>query len=427
MNVLHINTTGLAGGASRALWWLHVGLREEGHRSRMLTFDGPVPEKGVHRLGGGSCLWRAAHWLNRKAEAWTGLDGLLAPQTFFFDPTPYRRADIINLRNLHGHRFSLWALPRLERFAPLLWRLPDMWPLTGGCVHPMECTRWLTGCGQCVHLRSYPTSRVDHSALVFRAKRLIYSRINPVIVTPSEWLRRQVQASPLMARFRVHAIPNGVDLRTFRPVDRAAARASLGLREEEKVILFAAHNVADRLKGGDLLLGALSHLRGAGGLADVRLMTVGERAEGLTADLDWPVLDLGMVHSDRLLAAAYSAADVFVGPSRAESFGLVFAESAACGLPAVAFRTTAIPGIVRHGRTGLLARPFDVRELARNLHTLLTDTEVRDRMSSECRAVAESEFDYRLMTGRYLRVYEEKLEERARRRAEHAPEGGDDG
>jgi glycosyltransferase involved in cell wall biosynthesis len=62
------------------------------------------------------------------------------------------------------------------------------------------------------------------------------------------------------------------------------------------------------------------------------------------------------------LAAEYSAADVFVFPSRTDTFGLVLLEAMASGLPIAAYPVTGPIDVVREGRTGILSA--DLRSAA---------------------------------------------------------------
>jgi glycosyltransferase involved in cell wall biosynthesis len=57
---------------------------------------------------------------------------------------------------------------------------------------------------------------------------------------------------------------------------------------------------------------------------------------------------------DEDLARHYAAADVFVFPSRTDTFGVVMLEANACGLPVAAFPVTGPCDVVRHGVTGIL-------------------------------------------------------------------------
>lgn len=86
-------------------------------------------------------------------------------------------------------------------------------------------------------------------------------------------------------------------------------------------------------------------------------MTFGEKGEMFTESAGIQTFDLGFVSSDRLKAMAYSVADLFIMPSRAENFPLVLLESMACGTPMVSFRVGGVTDLVRPGITGYLAEP----------------------------------------------------------------------
>jgi len=75
----------------------------------------------------------------------------------------------------------------------------------------------------------------------------------------------------------------------------------------------------------------------------------------------------------------YQQADLFVLPSRRESFGLVLAEAMACGLPVVATTAGAIPEVIVDGVTGVLVPPDDPHALASAVVSLLSD---RPRMQA---------------------------------------------
>jgi glycosyltransferase involved in cell wall biosynthesis len=76
----------------------------------------------------------------------------------------------------------------------------------------------------------------------------------------------------------------------------------------------------------------------------------------------------------------YAMADVYVMPSRWESFGLVFLEAMNFSLPVISTRTQAIPEVVDDRNTGLLGGNGDVMALAANMTLLATDAELRKKM-----------------------------------------------
>jgi alpha-maltose-1-phosphate synthase len=82
----------------------------------------------------------------------------------------------------------------------------------------------------------------------------------------------------------------------------------------------------------------------------------------------------------------WQAADVFVMPSRAEAFGIVYQEAAAAGLPVIASRINAIPEIVEHAVTGLLVPPGDDRALVGAMREMIISRDRRHAFGRAARA-----------------------------------------
>jgi glycosyltransferase involved in cell wall biosynthesis len=73
-------------------------------------------------------------------------------------------------------------------------------------------------------------------------------------------------------------------------------------------------------------------------------------------------------------------ADLFALASLTESYGMVFAEALAAGVPVVGNRVGGVPEIVRHGGTGLLCAPLSRKEWRRSLKRLITSAKTRNAM-----------------------------------------------
>lgn len=224
--------------------------------------------------------------------------------------------------------------------------------------------------------------------------------IAPSAVVRDDLIRRGVRAP-------VTVVPTGVDLERFRPGDRGAARRALGLPDDVPVLLYVGR--LDREKSVDRVL--LAFDRVASTVPRARLVLVGQgtetaRLQRLAGSLTAPgrVTFLG-VRAHETLPVCYQAADVFVFASETETQGLVLAEAAACGLPAVAVGASGCDEVVRDGETGLLTKS-EPAALAEAAIGLLLDAERRAAMALRAREVAACEFDVRLQIDRTLAVYE---------------------
>jgi glycosyltransferase involved in cell wall biosynthesis len=404
LSVLHVSTAENEGGSGRAAWRIHRGLKALGHQSHMLvgTASGNDPDVDtVHGGGIGRLKDRLAEEVTRRL----GWQYLYYPSRRRVLRHPWvTDADIIQLYNTHGGYFSHRWLPALSRQAPVVWRLSDMWPLTGHCAYAGDCGRWREGCGACPDLATYPPVPRDTTAKLWRIKQQSYRLTDLTIVTPSRWLEEIAQASPLFAGCAVHRIPNGLDLDVFRPVDKAAARTVLGLDPARPVVAFAAHVLDDNpRKGGHLLMEALA--RCDAGTMPPMLLLLGVDGGKLAAQSPWPVHALGYIRDDRLLAAAYAAADVVAAPSLAENLSNSLLEAMACGTPVLAFDAGGTADAVRHRENGWLAKAGDAASLADGLSVLLGDGDLRQKLGAEARRTIETEFEAGLQARRFASLY----------------------
>jgi glycosyltransferase involved in cell wall biosynthesis len=310
---------------------------------------------------------------------------------------------------LYGNFFSYLALPRLTQHKPTVFTLHDMWTMTGHCAFNLGCERWRRGCGRCPHLDTMPAVRRDATHVEWLLKQWTYSRSQLVVVAPSAWMATLARDS-IMGRFPVHHIPNGVDTDVYTPLDPVECRVLLGISPEKTVLMFSAHDLRDRRKGGDLLLQAVSLLPRTVASRLV-LLLVGNAPHGLPVR-DIQVVPVGHVMQDRFKAICYSAADLFVFPTRWDNMPLTLLESLACGTPVVSFKVGGVPEIVRPGVTGALAEPENVEDLAAQVLALIENEALRERMRKKCRAVALAEYRLEQQVERCITLYRNVVAQR---------------
>lgn len=112
------------------------------------------------------------------------------------------------------------------------------------------------------------------------------------------------------------------------------------------------------------------------------------------------------------LATMYASADVFVFPSRTETFGQVIQEAMASGLPVVAQRQGGPADLVRPGVTGYLTSPGDVADFARRILDLVEGATQRTRIGHTARAIAEKR-SWEAVNARIAEIMAEALAESA--------------
>lgn len=396
------------GGAARAAARLAEGLRRRGAEVRrfVLAPGGPPEDSGVERVDRSAPIWyRAA----ARAARTTGERGAAVAERVETARIARRLAervddwgpDVISLHNVHGAGWGAAEVAALEAVAPIVWTLHDMWSFTGRCAYSGECRRFLEGCdAACPTPEEYPALAPSRIGPAWRAKRdLLASDARIVAVTPSRWLAREARRGSWAGR-RVEVIPNGVDLRALRPVDRARARAALGLPPEATVVAAMTDPASEGRKGESVLGRALAAIEDAGALA---LLVFGD-GEPPVEDPPFPVREAGYLADEPALREALGAADLLAFPSLADNLPNVVLESLACGTPVLAFAVGGVPEAVREGETGWLVEAPTPAAMAARLEPLLASGPpegIRER----CRRVAEEEYDLELQGRRYLALF----------------------
>lgn len=413
MKVLHVNTTDRIGGAARGAYWLHKALRGKGIDSRMLVAVKTVPDDEVIcNLGRfGKAAARAAWEIEsvplRFYRQTSGIPFTSGRIGSFqsrglndFDP------DIVNLHWIVRGFLGFNDLRRFRR--PIVWTLRDMWPLTGGCHHALECERYkhTSGCHSCPVLGSHHHRDLSHR--LWQGKFRAVSAADVTIVAISRWLAQCAAESPFFKGRRIEIVHNAVDHHTFTPQPKRALRSILGIPENAQVVAFGAVDAtSSKIKGFDLLRQSLRRLANSGYGTDVVCLVFGSDRpqDDRDADLGVPTRYLGRINDDAKLAAIYGAADVMAVPSLAEAFGKTAMEALACGTPVVSFDTSGLKDIVEHERNGYRAKCFDCEDFAAGLAWVLADQARWLSLSRRAREKVEQEFIFERQTQRYVRLY----------------------
>ena len=102
-------------------------------------------------------------------------------------------------------------------------------------------------------------------------------------------------------------------------------------------------------------------------------------------------------------------ADVFIAPSRYESFGLIYPEAMRWGIPVIGCRVGGVPEIITDGETGLLVEPASPQAIASAVVRLLHAPALREQLGTAGRRRVEEQFSSEVMARRVVEVYEALL------------------
>jgi len=377
--------------------------RQENARHRSGLPGGPARgvralSRQVSSLTGGLPTHVGNRILHSRADVWTGLGQDLNR----------RLPDVINLHWLGNDTISIEEIGRLR--SPVVATLHDMW-FINGAAHFATDGRYRDGYTK--ESRPAGDSGIDWDRRTWLRKSRHWRR--PFrIITPSRWLARCVEESPLNDSWTTSVIPNPIDTRFWAPLDRRASRSLLGVPEDAVLILFGASGgEAQPIKGADLLRAAVWELpsRVTAEIASRLLLGLfgsksppGENGEAASGRLPFPLHNFGRVSDDRILRAIYAAADVVVVPSRVDNLPQTAIEASCCGIPVVAFNVGGLPDIVEDRVTGRLAVPFDTSELASAVAWVLEDEARKEALGRRARDLAVARFDAGIVIDAYLDV-----------------------
>ena len=218
-------------------------------------------------------------------------------------------------------------------------------------------------------------------------------------------------------------IPPGVDVDHFYPIPADEAKMYIGLKPENRMILFVGR--IEPLKGVDTLLQAMACLQLKEAQRPVHLAIIGgdpsASPEQMTVEmarlqklcevlgLDQSVVFLGKRDQDKL-PYYYSAAEVLVMPSHYESFGMVALEAMACGTPVIASEVGGLAYLVRDGETGFTIPAEEPDALCEKLTWLLNDSALHQKMSEQAAEYAQ-DYAWEKIAKQIVDVYEELVKQ----------------
>lgn len=413
MKVLHLSTFDIRGGAARSAYRFHQGMLRAGIDSQMLVRSKWGQDSQVHAFSNIDSLFsriirRSAYLLLQQKfkrqikHAAAGFD------PFSIDLTECGvkcdiDVDIINLHWVAGF-VNPSVFFQMNPITPIVWRFSDLNPITGGCHYDSGCGRYLKGCNNCPQLGSSLDN--DISSGIWKRKRRAFEHIPEKsfhLVAQSNWMAEQMRQSPIVGRFPITVIANGIDTEVYRPTPRPGLRTSLGIEEDEQVLLFVATSTQTRRKGLALLLDALGKLD-----KKIKLLSVGGNNPGGQAG-DRHIW-LGKIDNDHMLSAIYNIADLFIQPSLQDNLPNTAIEALACGTPVVGFESGGLCDIVEHGVTGRLVPTGDVSALVGAISRTLEDKDTLKRMRAVCRDKAVTKFDLPTQVGQLTDLYRQIID-----------------
>lgn len=402
--IVQVHSQDYGGGAEAVARLHHLELLRQGHPCRLFVARKLGQDPGVEQIAyvrGPPGSRRLARWFERR----TGRQYVYAPSFKALLAGLPEQAGLAHLHSLHGLESyaDIRPLVALSRRIPVVLTLHDLWLLTGHCAYPLDCPRWLSGCGQCPDLERYPALPRDGTRANWHRKLSIFAQVRAHLIVPSQWVAEQVAQSPILRHLPVTVVHNPVDTRIFCPGERLLARQRLGLPPHRRILLITAQHWSNPYKGIREGLAVINQLTDP----QLYVVAIGTDAEALLSQCRVPGRAVDYQEQQSALVDFYRAADLFLMPSRCETFGMVAAEAMACGTPVVAFAAGGVPDVLGADEGGRLIPPGDVAGMAEAVTRLLEEDEGRAALGVCAAARAAREFSLATHTHGCLKVYEE--------------------
>jgi glycosyltransferase involved in cell wall biosynthesis len=398
MKILHLSTTDIKGGAGIAAYRLHRGLVNAGVVSRMFVQRKYSMANDVFCSKG--AIGKSFDFFCAATDKATGIifgpknDDITSPALFSsmdlrviekIDP------DIVHLHWICGEFLSPEKIAKITK--PIVWTMHDMWPFSG--------------------VSHYGTLNRNNLLDVWtwqRKQRAWNGLHNMTAISPSVWLAREATASNLFHRFRIEHIPNGVDADIFKKYDVISSRNKYGLPLDKKLILFGAVNpLSGERKGYKLLIDIIHELLTLDVNKNVALVVFGS-ADNHKTDFGLPTYFAGKISLEQDMAELYSAADVFIAPSKEDNLPNTVIESMSCGTPVAAFRIGGMPDMVDDKVNGILVPAFETKTMAKEVISVLGDEAYREKLSIEARKKVLRAFDINVVVEKYSQLYHSLLQ-----------------
>jgi glycosyltransferase involved in cell wall biosynthesis len=231
-------------------------------------------------------------------------------------------------------------------------------------------------------------------------------KASDLIIAPSRRFRDDFVAIFPHHAAKAHFIHNGIDLCEFRDSPMKCHRSG----DTRYILSVASYH---RYKGLDVLIRSFAFLARCDSGLKLLLAGDGPEREPLeelakSLGVDDRIQFLGWQGRNQVKQLLFDC-DVFVLPSRWESFGLVLLEALACGRPVVATKVVGIPEVIEEGTNGLLVEPENPLALASAIKRILTDHDLQRLFVGNGRKIVRERFRFKQTGSRYECVFGQLL------------------
>ena len=349
MQVLHIISNKDNSGGTIAALGLHRALQQHGLDSSVLStgaLEGAINGKGYRRFGGIS--GRVQQFFLR-LEKQLARPGWFNPMDKLLTETVLQSyTGIVHIHVTHVAQISFELLSQLASGNKVFWTLHDLWPLTGKCIHPVECQKYLTNCFQCPKLEEYPKLTFDNSPFLHQKKKNFITQHKIHFISPSKWITDETKKYINHIQGNISTIPHAINTEIFKPQDQELLRRKYHLPSDGDIILFPQGRWDDIKKGQQWYTEIKSYLEKETLNRRIYLVRlIGNEMTLAIVNSNLSEITLPATTEKATMSDYYNLCDVTVSLSEIETFGLCVAESLACHKPVLARKAKGVSELLK--------------------------------------------------------------------------------
>ena len=284
----------------------------------------------------------------------------------------------------------------------ILWTIHDMEPFTGGCHNSINCMNFEKLCSGCPAVKQIFMPQVQKAKL---EKNGLLSLIdNVTLVFPSRWLLNNFKSGAPQCSSALEFVPNPVSDIFF---EKGAHDLNFKKRDSQHLVLgFVSNDLNDSIKQ---FAGVIEAIQLVSKLVTkpIKLIAVGAKFKNYPKELNFEVIQAGIVSDQSRLRDLYSEMDLLISNSLSESFGLTIAEASAVGVPSLVLEGSGSSELIENNLTGFIYKN-QVELISKIVKISESETVIRDAgLNAKENAIKNWKMD-RVLNG-YDKLYDNLL------------------
>ena len=317
--------------------------------------------------------------------------------------SPY--ADIINnndhdIVQLHwiSNFLSIEDIGNIKK--PIVWRFSDMWPFTGinHYEHNIDNTFVTNGFDK--------QFSISLDKISWKKKKLAWKK-KFFIVTPSQWMKKQVLKSYLMKDNPVETIYTPIDTNIFKPLEnKIILREKYKIEKNSNIILFGADNLNDKRKGLNKIIDIFKENLINKKNFYLILFGNGNVNEKCINNLN--IKNFGYISESSKLNELFNLADVMVIPSDIDNLPQVGLEAQSSGLPVITLKNSGLEELIEDKKTGFLSDD-NIYSISKKLEYFFGNEDIKKIFKINARSRALNYFDSAVIMQKYNNLYSKIL------------------